>query len=51
MATNDHGSHAGKVVFVTGAASVIGRAINLRGAFLCMKYEVPLMLGQGAARS
>jgi NAD(P)-dependent dehydrogenase (short-subunit alcohol dehydrogenase family) len=22
-------------------------AINLRGVFLCMKYEVPLMLGQG----
>jgi len=26
-------------------------AINLRGVFLCMKYEVPLMLEQGAARS
>ena len=26
-------------------------AINLRGVFLCMKYEVPLMLRQGAARS
>ena len=22
-------------------------AINLRGVFLCMKYEIPLMLGQG----
>ena len=139
MATNDHGSYAGKVAFVTGAAGGIGRAtalafvhegasvvvadiseqrvretarmieeaggrtlavacdvtrsedvkaaleetietfgrldvafnnagvenevkpmaevteeewdqivaINLRGVFLCMKYEVPLMLGQG----
>lgn len=26
-------------------------AINLRGVFLCMKYEVPVMLRQGAARS
>ena len=26
-------------------------AINLRGVFLCMKYEIPLMLKQGAARS
>ncbi len=26
-------------------------AVNLRGVFLCMKYEVPLMLEQGAARS
>ena len=26
-------------------------ATNLRGVFLCTKYEVPLMLGQGAARS
>jgi NAD(P)-dependent dehydrogenase (short-subunit alcohol dehydrogenase family) len=26
-------------------------AINLRGVFLCMKYEIPLMLEQGAARS
>jgi NAD(P)-dependent dehydrogenase (short-subunit alcohol dehydrogenase family) len=140
MATNDHGSYAGKVAFVTGAGSGIGRAaarafarvgasvvaadvsergnqetarmieesggralavrcdvtrsedvkaaldkaveafgrldvafnnagvenevkpmadvteeewdrivaINLRGVFLCMKYEVPLMLGQGS---
>ena len=139
MATNDHGSYAGKVAFVTGAAGGIGRAtalafahegasvvvadiseqrvretarmieeaggralavacdvtrsedvkaaleetietfgrldvafnnagvenevkpmaevteeewdrivaINLRGVFLCMKYEIPLMLGQG----
>src|SRR5215210_3427784 len=29
MATNDHGSHAGKVAFVTGAASGIGRATAL----------------------
>jgi NAD(P)-dependent dehydrogenase (short-subunit alcohol dehydrogenase family) len=26
-------------------------AINLRGVFLCMKHEIPLMLEQGAARS
>ena len=25
--------------------------IDLRGLFLCMKYEIPLMLKQGAARS
>ena len=29
MATNDHGSYAGKVAFVTGAASGIGRATAL----------------------
>jgi NAD(P)-dependent dehydrogenase (short-subunit alcohol dehydrogenase family) len=26
-------------------------AIDLRGMFLCMKYEIPLLLEQGAARS
>jgi NAD(P)-dependent dehydrogenase (short-subunit alcohol dehydrogenase family) len=26
-------------------------AVNLRGVFLGMKYEIPLMFGQGAARS
>jgi NAD(P)-dependent dehydrogenase (short-subunit alcohol dehydrogenase family) len=25
--------------------------IDLRGLFLCMKYEIPLMLKQGAAQS
>jgi NAD(P)-dependent dehydrogenase (short-subunit alcohol dehydrogenase family) len=25
--------------------------VNLRGIFLCMKYEIPLMLKQGAAQS
>ena len=25
--------------------------INLRGVFLCMKHEIPLLLKQGAARS
>jgi NAD(P)-dependent dehydrogenase (short-subunit alcohol dehydrogenase family) len=29
MATNEHGSYAGKVAFVTGAASGIGRATAL----------------------
>src|SRR5918999_5641056 len=29
MATNDHGSYAGKVAFVTGAAGGIGRATAL----------------------
>jgi NAD(P)-dependent dehydrogenase (short-subunit alcohol dehydrogenase family) len=26
-------------------------SIDLRGVFLCMKYEIPLMLHYGAARS
>src|SRR5918999_330717 len=96
MAANQNGSYAGKVAFVTGAGTGIGRAtalafaregagvvvadvseqgnretarmieaaggraldlteeewdrivdIDLRGVFLCMKHEIPLMLEQG----
>src|ERR671913_264529 len=68
MNVNRNGSFKGKVAFVTGAGSGIGRAtalafareaefeeeewnriinVNLRGVFLCMKYEIPLMLKQG----
>src|SRR5256885_12666064 len=47
MDTPGTGSFAGKVAFVTGAASGIVIDVDLRGVFLCMKHEIPLMLKQG----
>ena len=35
----------GKLAFVTCAANRV-MVINLRGVFLCLKYEIPLMLRQ-----
>src|SRR5256885_15022062 len=47
MDTPGTGSFAGKVAFVTGAASGIVIDVDLRGVFLCMKHEIPLMLKSG----